>query len=228
MIDEWFWLDSGTGDAPGNMAWDEALLEACGELGHPVLRSYAWTSPAATFGYFQRFADIAAWTPLRPLVRRPTGGGLVSHAADWTYAVIVPPRHPWYSMPAVESYRRAHSWLQRAFAHCGLETTLAPCCDPAGPGQCFVGAEREDLLQDGRKIAGAAQRRNKFGLLIQGSIQPIPAQLPRTVWHEAMLRVAENDWGTRWIPWPGPTEPLARRVEELRARYASQEHNERR
>ena len=98
MGDEWYWLDSSTGDAPANMAWDEALLEAAAELGRPVLRTYAWATPAATFGYFQRHADIAAWTPLRPLIRRPTGGGLVSHAADWTYAIVVPPRHPWYSL----------------------------------------------------------------------------------------------------------------------------------
>ncbi|MFM8879219.1 MAG: lipoyl protein ligase domain-containing protein [Verrucomicrobiota bacterium] len=228
MSEEWFWLDASTGDAPGNMAWDEALLEASADLGRPILRSYAWATPAATFGYFQRYADIAAWTPLRPLIRRPTGGGLVPHEADWTYAVIIPPRHPWYSMPAVESYRRAHSWLQRAFAHGGLETRLAPCCDPAGPGQCFVGAEREDLLLQGRKIAGAAQRRNKWGLLIQGSIQPIPPGLARIDWHQAMLRVAENDWGVRWIPWPGTAEALLRRVEELRLRYASKEYNERR
>ncbi|MEY4690794.1 MAG: hypothetical protein RIT19_1119 [Verrucomicrobiota bacterium] len=228
MSEEWFWLDSSIGDAPGNMAWDEALLEAAADLGRPILRSYAWATPAATFGYFQRHADIAAWTPLRPLIRRPTGGGLVSHAADWTYAVIVPPRHAWYSISAVESYRRAHSWLQRAFADCGLETTLAPCCDPAGPGQCFVGAEREDLLLEGRKIAGAAQRRNKLGLLIQGSIQPIPPGLHRTRWQEAMIRVAEKDWGARWTPLPGIGDSLTRRVEELRGRYSSAGHNERR
>ena len=228
MGDEWYWLDSSTGDAPANMAWDEALLEAAAELRRPVLRSYAWTSPSATFGYFQRHANIAAWTPLRPLIRRPTGGGLVSHEADWTYAIVVPPRHPWYSLSAVESYRRAHSWLQRAFAHCGLQTELAPCCDPAGPGQCFLGAEREDLLLQGRKIAGAAQRRNKQGLLIQGSIQPTPPDLSRTRWEESMLRTAEEDWGVRWHHWPAPSDTLTRRVEELRSRYASIDYNERR
>ena len=228
MSDEWRWIVSGGGDAPGNMAWDETLLEACGEIGHPVFRSYSWATPAATFGYFQRHAEIAAWTPLRPLIRRPTGGGLVPHAADWTYALVIPPQHAWYALPAIDSYRRAHLWLQRAFAHCGLETALAPCCDPAGPGRCFVGAEREDLLFEGRKIAGAAQRRNKLGLLIQGSIQPTPGGLDRCRWEEAMLQVARDDWKARWTEAPPLAEGWAGRLAELRSRYASREYNERR
>ena len=40
-------------------------------------------------------------------------------------------------------------------------------------GPCFAGYEKFDVLWHGKKIAGAAQRRNKLGLLIQGSVQPI-------------------------------------------------------
>jgi len=210
------------------MAWDEALLEAAAGLATPVLRSYAWEAPAATFGYFQRHAEIAAWTPLRPLLRRPTGGGLVPHASDWTYAIILPPQHAWYSLPAVESYRRAHRWLQRAFGLCGVETRLSPCCDPAGPGRCFVGAEREDLLLGDRKVAGAAQRRNRLGLLIQGSVQPTPDGLKRARWEEALMEAARLDWQASWSDLPTPDEAWLRRLSELRTRYASRAHNERR
>ncbi|MFM7555531.1 MAG: lipoyl protein ligase domain-containing protein [Verrucomicrobiota bacterium] len=210
------------------MAWDEALLEAAAGLATPVFRSYAWEAPAATFGYFQRHAEIAAWTPLRPLLRRPTGGGLVPHASDWTYAIILPPQHAWYSLPAVESYRRAHRWLQRAFGLCGVETRLSPCCDPAGPGRCFVGAEREDLLLGDRKVAGAAQRRNRLGLLIQGSVQPTPDGLERARWEEALMEAARLDWQASWSDLPTPDEAWLRRLSELRTRYASRAHNERR
>jgi hypothetical protein len=47
------------------------------------------------------------------------------------------------------------------------------------PGACFAGHERFDLLWRGRKIAGAAQRRNQLGLLIQGSVQLPPAAFLR-------------------------------------------------
>src|SRR5689334_22938196 len=81
-------VDTGRGAAALNMAVDEALLEAMPRLRKPVLRFYRWTESAASFGYFQKYATIERLTLLRPLVRRPTGGGLVPHDADWTYSVV--------------------------------------------------------------------------------------------------------------------------------------------
>jgi len=182
----WLLLNSGPCPPDFNMAMDEALLEAAASLGQPVLRFYSWTEPAATFGYFQHFAEIERTTQLRPLIRRPTGGGLVPHDADWTYSVVIPPGHPWHALNAVDSYRRMHEWIRAAFARLGVATELADCCRKSAPGQCFVGWEKFDVLWQGRKIAGAAQRRNKLGLLIQGSVQPPPIGLERKGWEEAM------------------------------------------
>src|ERR1700743_1226729 len=102
----WLLLKSGLNDATFNMALDEALLEAMPRLQKPVLRFYRWTEPAASFGYFQKFSEIQRATLLRPLVRRPTGGGLVPHDADWTYSLAFPTTHEWYATSAVERYRR--------------------------------------------------------------------------------------------------------------------------
>jgi len=48
-------------------------------------------------------------------------------------------------------------------------------CEPCetGPGVCFQRAELYDVVHatTGAKIAGAAQKRNKHGLLFQGSIE---------------------------------------------------------
>ena len=197
-MNSWLLLNSGKCDAAFNMALDEALLEAMPRLQKPVLRFYGWTEPAATFGYFQKFSEVAAATKLRPLIRRPTGGGIVPHDADWTYSFAVPPAHEWHTVSAEESYRRIHDWLRRAFAEFKIETELAPCCKKTLPGQCFVGHEKSDLLWRGKKIAGAAQRRNKLGLLIQGSVQPPPVPLARGDFESAMQRVAENHFRVRW------------------------------
>ncbi len=177
------------------MALDEALLEAMPRLQTPVLRFYGWTEPAATFGYFQKFSEVAATTQLRPLIRRPTGGGIVPHDADWTYSAAFPPGHKWHSLKAEESYRRIHDCLRLAFAMLKVETELAPCCQKSLPGQCFVGHEKFDLLWHGKKIAGAAQRRNKLGLLIQGSVQPPPVPLKREDFENAMRAVAMREFG---------------------------------
>ena len=169
---DWLRLDSGANTPAYNMALDEALLENAATLGQPVLRFYDWTEPCATFGYSQKIAQIEAATKLRPLIRRCTGGGLVPHNGDWTYSLIFPPDHEWTGLAATESYLRTHKLLQAAFGKIGVETELAKSCRRPKPGECFEGHELHDLLWNGKKIAGAAQRRNRLGLLIQGSIQP--------------------------------------------------------
>ncbi len=194
----WLLLNSGKDDAAFNMALDEALLENVAQIGAPVLRFYGWTEPAATFGYFQKFSEVENATHLRPLIRRPTGGGIVPHDADWTYSAVFPPGHEWHALKAEESYRHIHDWLRLAFAELKVETELAPCCKKSLPGQCFVGHEKFDLLWRGKKIAGAAQRRNKLGLLIQGSVQPPPVPLVREDFESAMQCVAEKHFKVGW------------------------------
>jgi len=212
------------------MALDEALLEAAARLGRPVLRFYGWTEPAATFGYFQKYADVERTTLLRPLIRRPTGGGIVPHDADWTYSLTFPPDHEWHSLKAEASYRRIHEWLSLAFAELKIQTGLAPGCRHSTldtrrsslPSACFVGHVKSDLLWKGKKIAGAAQRRNQLGLLIQGSVQP-PVPLARTDWQQAMCDVARAVFGVEWLDFE-PDGPLRARVEALvRQKYSQPE-----
>ena len=226
----WYFLDSGPGESAFNMALDEALLEAMPRLGQPVFRCYGWTEPAASFGYFQKYAEVARLTPLRPLVRRPTAGGIVPHDADWTYSLAFPTAHEWYGLRAIESYRRVHEWIQRAFAQLGVATQLAPTPLKTQPGQCFQGYEQFDLLSGGRKIAGAAQRRNRLGLLIQGSVQPPPGPA-RPAWQLAMREAAPIApiAPVAWHPFP-PNDPvLTQRAPQLAAqKYSQAAYNQKR
>jgi len=197
----WLLIESGSGNADFNMAMDEALLESMPRLQKPVLRFYGWTGGAASFGYFQKFSEIERTTLLRPLVRRPTGGGLVPHDADWTYSVTFPTNHEWYSTSAIESYRRVHEWIQAAFAELEIAAELASCCRKSAPGQCFVGYEKFDVLWQGKKIAGAAQRRNKLGLLIQGSVQPPPLSPSAAIGRQRCGARARTRSGAEWLEW---------------------------
>ncbi len=223
-----FVLNSGKCDASFNMALDEALLAAMPRLGRPALRFYGWTEPAATFGYFQKFADVERATHLRPLIRRPTGGGIVPHDADWTYSLFFPVGHEWHQLKAEESYRRVHEWIQAAFAKLCLPTELAPAARKVLPGQCFEGHEKSDLLWRGRKIAGAAQRRNKLGLLIQGSVQPATNFPARSAWEEAMCAVASVRYHLAWSEFPTNDDSLAVASELARRKYARDDYNQKR
>ena len=227
MAEHWLLLNSGPGDAAFNMAFDEALLEFAAALGEPILRFYGWTEQAASLGYFQKYAEVERLTLLRPLVRRPTGGGVVPHDADWTYSLVFPPDHWWHALRATESYRQTHEWIHAAFSKLHVPTDLSAVRRRELPGQCFVGAEQFDLLWHGRKIAGAAQRRNRRGLLIQGSIQPPPLNLARADWQKAMCDAAVERWKVDWSPLE-PDTALNERASELRRKYSSSEYNERR
>jgi lipoate-protein ligase A len=227
-MNAWFLLRSGLGEASWNMALDEALLEGASSLARPVLRLYGWREAAATFGYFQKYADISSWTNLRPLIRRPTGGGLVPHDTDWTYSVVIPPGNAWYELRAQESYRQVHDWVGESFRDLRVATELAAVSAKELPGRCFIGAAKFDVLAQGRKIAGAAQKRNKLGLLIQGSIQPARSDWKRADWEAALLRVGSERLGISWSELNLP-ETLVKRAEALDLeKYSRREYNERR
>ena len=228
----WLLMNSGKCDPAFNMALDEALLEAMSRLRCPVLRFYGWTMPAASFGYFQKYSGVERATLLRPLVRRPTGGGIVPHDADWTYSFAVPPGHEWHHLAAIDSYRRIHEWIREAFAKLKIQTSLAQDKKSAGgkdvPGECFTGHEKFDLLWHGKKIAGAAQRRNKLGLLIQGSVQPPPVPVKRNDWENAMHAVASERYSIEWTNF-APDTLLRERTDELaRQKYSSAAYNRKR
>src|SRR5580765_1742979 len=121
----WLLIESGACEAAFNMALDEALLHAMSWLNCPVLRFYGWTERAASFGYFQQYAEVERMVQLRPLIRRPTGGGIVPHDGDWTYTLAFPVTNEWYELKATDSYRRVHQWIQAAFNKLGFNTELA-------------------------------------------------------------------------------------------------------
>ncbi len=161
-------LRHGKGGRAWNMAVDEALLRLSAA---PVVRVYGWTEPAVSIGYFQ---DAALAPAGRPWVRRWTGGGLVDHAADTTYTVVLPKGHELDAAGTAESYRRIHEGVARALAACGVDCALAADCAPAAAA-CFAGPVRFDVVgAGGLKLAGAAQRRGRAGTLHQGSVLVAP------------------------------------------------------
>ena len=164
-------------DAVVNMAADQMLLEHYPAPDHLRFRPFAWSEPSYTFGVSQAWAKYRALVPAHfPLVRRCTGGGLVSHLDDWTFALVIPPAHPLFKADAMATYAAVHEALLAALVAQGQPVKLSPV--PEGqrefqaPDACAQRAEPNDLVRsdDGRKVAGAAQKRNRHGLLIEGYV----------------------------------------------------------
>jgi lipoate-protein ligase A len=165
--------DSELRSAALNMAIDEALLETAAS---PTLRFYRWRGPALSFGYFGSYADVADQRSEREIVRRWTGGGVVPHGADLTYSVIIPASHPFFARSSLAIYSDLHDAIREALNENGITATLANAVSPKISEECFANAVRADVISQGQKIAGAAHRRSRAGLLHQGSIQK--AKLP--------------------------------------------------
>jgi len=175
-------LPTRAGGAAENMAVDFLLLQRYPAADHARFRHYNWHRPTFTFGYGQLLGFVQAQLPANEhveLCRRPSGGGVVDHRNDWTYALVIPRAHDLYEARATESYRLVHDCIAEALRTLGQPAVLkepepsttdlnAGC----GPGVCFTKAEVYDVIhpQTGTKIAGAAQKRAKPGILFQGSI----------------------------------------------------------
>jgi len=170
-------LPRQSADAVVNMSADLLLLEKYPRSGNVRFRAYAWSVPAYTFGVSQSWDKYRALVPAHcQLVRRCTGGGLVSHLYDWTFALVLPAAHPLASQDAMSSYALVHKAMAGALVAQGQSVRQVPHKaeprDYRQPDQCAERAEPNDLVRsdDGRKVAGAAQKRSRCGLLIEGYV----------------------------------------------------------
>jgi lipoyl(octanoyl) transferase len=184
-------LPMRTGPAAENMAVDFLLLQRYPPPPALRFRHYEWRNPAFTFGFGQKAAWVREQLPRDErfdICRRPTGGGIVDHRQDWTYTLVIPREHALWEGRAAASYRVVHDCLAQVLRELGQpaivkqQNASAEATGPAGlgqlmtaspePGVCFQRAELYDVIhgRTGEKIAGAAQKRNKQGLLFQGSI----------------------------------------------------------
>lgn len=153
-----------------NMAIDEALLE---HAMVPSLRLYRWDHPALSFGYFGKFADVSPHESERDLVRRWTGGGIVLHGDDLTYSLVIPARDSAFAHSSMSIYEKIHEAISRVLGKGGKRAELATAGLPKISQSCFANPVRADVLVNGQKVAGAAQRKSRAGLLQQGSIQHV-------------------------------------------------------
>jgi lipoate-protein ligase A len=199
-----------------NMAVDEMLLMSteCA-----VLRSYRWARASVSFGYFTPWKEVVSRYCGRDLVRRWTGGGIVEHGEDFTYSLVYPRTE---QLPStLEFYRFVHFTISEILQTSGVPTEIVRLADPVLSPACFEKAVQFDLKLQGDKIAGAAIRRNRRGLLFQGSIQ----RLKVPVQFDLMLAGALGEQVESY----DPSEIFMERAEQIaKEKYGAAEWNRRR
>jgi len=235
-------LPTRTGGTAENMATDFLLLQRYPEEENARFRHYNWHRPAFTFGYSQPLDYVRAQLPVDEaleLCRRPSGGGVVDHRNDWTYALVIPRAHDLYEARATESYRLVHACIAQVLNTLGQPAVLKQP-EPestdkdiagSGPGVCFTKAEIHDVIQPhtGEKIAGAAQKRARPGILFQGSIArgAVSPELDWEKFEELLTSALAQALGltAESTPWPEFSED---ELSALTEQYSAEEWNARR
>jgi lipoate-protein ligase A len=155
------------------MAADEAVLESAVQHGDCTVRIYRWNAATVSLGYFQPAEQTALYPQLAdlPVVRRLSGGGAIVHHYEVTYSCMLPAAHPLAADPTA-LYGRVHTAIIAILAGHGIFAR------PRGketigfedPLLCFGRADRHDIVVDGHKVVGSAQRRRRGAILQHGSI----------------------------------------------------------
>jgi lipoate-protein ligase A len=158
------------------MAMDEFLYQRAAESTRTFLRFYQWERPTASLGYSQEADKVvdAAFCASHgvDIVRRLTGGKLVLHHREVTYALASSDAAV-FTETLRGSYRLISQALIRGLSLMGIAARLAEAPPPAyakGTMPCFAFAARDEISVEGRKIIGSAQKRMGSVFLQHGSI----------------------------------------------------------
>lgn len=204
---DWLILDTGVSSAKCNMELDAKLLNELDPTScNPILHLYEWEAPSTTYGHFidpsAHFSKEAFCAEGGQLAKRPTGGGVIFHVTDWAFSVLVPASHKAYSANILDNYAFVNHLVMELISRF-VGHSVAPSLLPNEPKPtdchsvhfCMAKPTKYDVMVEGRKVGGGAQRRTKSGFLHQGTISlALPSDeflervlLPNTFVHQAML-----------------------------------------
>lgn len=153
-----------------NMARDEALLEE----GVPTVRLYGWRPACVSLGRAQTEADVdldAARALGVDVVRRATGGGAILHNGDEvTYAVVLPLDFPGLPRDVPGSFAFLSQGVVDGLRALGLPAEVESVPDNTRETLCYVRRQGTNVMVNGRKVSGGAQRRNGKAVLQHGTV----------------------------------------------------------
>ena len=163
------------------MLLDAELLDTLDQHTLPILHFYDWEGDCATYGHFVNPRDFLNLEEVDrrglQLAKRPTGGGIVFHIWDLAFSILIPSNHDYFSENTLDNYAFVNNAVLSAVTtflagrpKLELIGEDAKALDPSCTRFCMAQPTKYDVVLQGRKIAGAAQRKTKKGFLHQGTI----------------------------------------------------------
>lgn len=169
------------------MHLDESLLLSLKEKEQPILHFYDWENRSITYGVFTNpadFLDLKECDALKiDLAKRVTGGGITLHLWDFAFTFLMPANHPKFSTTPLDNYAFVNGVVRGAVSRFRKgETELKILQKEVEKREkihskfCMAGATIYDVICDGKKVAGSAQRLKKHGYLHHGTISLLPPE----------------------------------------------------
>lgn len=163
-----------------NMAADLFLLKSCVNHSTIFVRFYQWFPASITIGLMQDASAILDFHAMKKnnveWIRRPTGGRAVLHDNDITYSYIFPTTIVEMGKTIMETYLIISRCLMEGLNHvdiqcvsCGSTNTLRETKRELKL-PCFLAPNRNEIMVDGKKLVGSAQKRTAEAILQHGSI----------------------------------------------------------
>lgn len=155
------------------MAIDDALLSNYQDNNSAILRLYTWKKNSLTIGVSQNFSNYTfIENPNEIGAKRITGGGILFHGHDLSYSLVIP-TEILKNFSIKQSYENICSFILKFYKYLGLNVCYAKDDENIQLSKseyCQVGFEAYDILVNGKKIGGNAQRRTKKAIFQHGSI----------------------------------------------------------
>jgi lipoate-protein ligase A len=173
MEKEWRLVNHWQRDGYFNMAVDEALIDFYRRDKIPILRLYQWSEPFITLGCNQSAGQVLL-DGVDNFTRRITGGSAILHNHELTYSLVCSKDDLLLNGNVKETYKKLSSFLITFYSRLGLRPSFA--CDEGGRilgnygNICFASREHYDILIEGKKIGGNAQKRGRDFIFQHGSI----------------------------------------------------------
>lgn len=154
-----------------NMAIDEAILSHFEKDMLPILRLYCWEKGSMTIGASQKISEYQ-YLENKKIAKRVTGGGVLFHGHDISYSLILSAQSINH-LDVKKSYEYICRFVFNFYSKLRLNPVYAKddtAIVLSNDAYCQIGFEAYDILVNGKKIGGNAQRRTRKAIFQHGSI----------------------------------------------------------
>lgn len=170
---------SAPSSAEYNMELDKKIFQQYLEDGVGVLRLYRWEQPSFTYGFSQNPENEINLAKCKAdgveIAKRITGGGILFHHDELTYSFVCSKLDVGEPSGVFVDYRNICKFLMHFYESLGLAPSFALQAkdfkNKSTPSElCSAAHEKYDIVINGKKIGGNAQKRKRQVIFQHGAI----------------------------------------------------------